>query len=83
MSRMERAIEPDTNVAGKEHTMIVQCKDCQKWYEDVYRSTECPHSTFNANDGYNKFAHHPLSYLSDVEPPMDRVFEAHRDDKAK
>lgn len=49
--------------------MIVQCGDCSMFYDDVYRTTVCPHETFAANDGHNNFAHHPESYLSE-EPPQ-------------
>lgn len=48
--------------------MIVQCTDCQMYFEDCYRSTICPHETFAANDGSNNFAHHPESHLSQIDP---------------
>jgi hypothetical protein len=48
--------------------MIAQCNDCQMYFEDCYRSTICPHETFAANDGSNNFAHHPESYLSQIDP---------------
>jgi hypothetical protein len=49
--------------------MVVRCRKCKRFFEDVYRSTICPHGTFAANDGQNNFAHHPESYLS-AEWPM-------------
>lgn len=58
--------------------MIVQCKDCRTWFEDVYRNTWCPHDAFAANDGNNRFRRHTDSYLSDEAPPENCIFEAHR-----
>ena len=43
--------------------MIVRCKDCNKRFNDEFRTTICPHPTFAANDGNNNFRHHPESYL--------------------
>jgi hypothetical protein len=57
--------------------MIVRCPCCERYFEDVYRSTACPHDAFPANDGENNFAVHDDSYLSFEEPAIDRVFEAH------
>jgi hypothetical protein len=48
--------------------MIVQCKDCKKYYDDQFRYTICPHDTFLANDGRNNFMYHEDSYLSDKKP---------------
>ena len=48
--------------------MVVQCSDCKKWFEDVYRSTICPHDAFLANDGQNNFSVHDDAYLSNVAP---------------
>jgi hypothetical protein len=58
--------------------MIVKCLTCGVHYEDVYRSTLCPHEAFTANDGENNFSVHDDAYLSKDESPEDRVFEAHR-----
>ena len=44
--------------------MIVRCADCNRTFDDEFRSTICPHKTFAANDGQNNFAHHPESHLS-------------------
>jgi hypothetical protein len=52
--------------------MIVQCEKCQKYFDDQFRWTICPHETFSANDGQNNFAHHPESFLGDGSPPMLR-----------
>jgi len=49
--------------------MIVKCSDCEKYFDDEYRTTICPHETFPANDGENRFVHHPESYLSVSAPP--------------
>lgn len=49
--------------------MIVLCRHCEKYFDDEYRDTICPHDTFAANDGENRFAHHPGSYLSSSPPP--------------
>lgn len=57
--------------------MIIKCPDCSKYFEDVFRSTECPHAAFDANDGENNFSVHEESYLSEGEPPEGRIFEAH------
>lgn len=52
--------------------MIVQCKRCNVWFDDEFRSTICSHQTFAANDGMNNFTHHPESYLNDDPPePQD------------
>lgn len=48
--------------------MIVLCLECQKYFDDEFRMTYCPHHTFPANDGRNHFAHHPESYLSEEAP---------------
>lgn len=48
--------------------MIVQCKKCWVFFEDVYRSTVCPHDAFPSNDGNNNFTVHTNAYLSQ-EPP--------------
>lgn len=44
--------------------MITQCPKCTRGFDDEFRSTICPHETFAANDGKNRFAHHPESFLS-------------------
>jgi hypothetical protein len=44
--------------------VIIECPDCKREFEDIYRSTICPHETFAANDGKNNFAHHAEAYLS-------------------
>ena len=38
--------------------MIIECPDCQRSFEDEYRSHLCPHETF---------AHHPESYLGHAD----------------
>jgi len=58
--------------------MIIKCGKCDKWFEDVYRLTSCPHKAFPANDGANNFVVHDDAYLSADEPPAGRVYEAHR-----
>lgn len=46
--------------------MIVSCQHgCGRRFDDEFRSTLCPHDTFAANDGRNRFAHHPESYISE------------------
>lgn len=47
--------------------MIVQCPTCFALFDDEFRLTICPHDTFAANDGQNNFAHHPESYLSEID----------------
>jgi len=49
--------------------MIVQCEKCNKRYDDEFRDTFCPHKTFPANDGQNRFKHHPGSFLDDGRCP--------------
>ena len=46
------------------------CDDCNMAFEDVYRSTLCPHDTFAANDGHNNFAHHPEAYLKPLKEAL-------------
>lgn len=58
--------------------MIVQCPECKKWLDDVFRDTICPHEAFPANDGKNNFTAHHDAYLSDEAPPRNRVFEDHK-----
>jgi hypothetical protein len=53
--------------------MVVHCALCTQWYDDEYRVTFCPHDTFLANDGTNRFAHHPRAYLAKVPPPAPGV----------
>lgn len=48
--------------------MIVYCCSCSKWYDDEFRSSVCPHSTFSANDGQNNFKHYHESWLSNNKP---------------
>lgn len=59
--------------------MIVQCKKCNMWFEDVYRDTICPHLAFYANDGHNNFAIHFNAYLDSTPPDKSRIFEAHNE----
>lgn len=50
--------------------MIVDCtRGCGARFDDEFRTTICPHHTFAANDGQNRFAHHPEAFL---ETPYDR-----------
>ena len=42
--------------------MIVLCDDCGLYFEDVYRSTVCPHNAFPANDGHNNFTVHEEAF---------------------
>ena len=58
--------------------MIVQCTKCKKFFEDMFRSTICPHDTFPANDGTNHFYHHPEAYLSELDPEKDLSPEGFR-----
>lgn len=53
--------------------MILQCDACQRWYDDEFRRTYCPHTTFPANDGNNNFQEYPRAYLADVPPPYGYV----------
>jgi hypothetical protein len=53
--------------------MIIRCRECEKYFDDEYRTTICPHETFPANDGENRFAHHPESYLSSSAPDESEV----------
>ncbi len=46
--------------------MIVLCASCLSEFEDQYRLTICPHNTFFANDGHNRFQHHPDAHLHKV-----------------
>lgn len=48
--------------------MIIQCEECNKYYDDEFRNTSCPHDTFLANDGQNNFKHYPQSYLGNDKP---------------
>lgn len=48
--------------------MIIKCPDCPKYFDDEFRDTVCPHNTFLANDGRNKFKHYPDSWLDNYEP---------------
>ncbi len=43
--------------------MTVTCASCGAEFDDEFRTTICPHATFAANDGTNRFAHHPESVL--------------------
>lgn len=58
--------------------MIVHCETCKMWFEDVFRSTECPHAAFPANDGRNNFRVHEDAYLSGEAPEPRAVYSAHR-----
>lgn len=58
--------------------MVVKCEGCGKWFEDVFRSTICPHDAFPANMGDNTFEIHDEAYLSDVEPDPALIFAAHQ-----
>lgn len=49
--------------------MIITCPNCQRTFQDEYRTTICPHETFAANDGQNNFAHHSEAHLS---PAIER-----------
>jgi len=46
--------------------MITRCDVCLMYFEDVYRSTICPHAAFAANDGDNYFSVHDDAYLSEL-----------------
>lgn len=48
--------------------MIVRCDKCEKYFNDVYRFTFCPHKTFLANDGTNHFDYYDESYISKNPP---------------
>lgn len=48
--------------------MIVNCEKCKRKFDDEFRDTGCPHSTFAANDGHNNFKHYTDSYIS---PELD------------
>lgn len=50
--------------------MIVKCLDCNKYFDDRFRVTMCPHETFMANDGQNNFKHYPESWLEECSPAM-------------
>lgn len=51
--------------------MIVYCEVCERYFEDEFRSTVCPHNAFPANDGDNNFAIHEGTYLG-VDPLGER-----------
>lgn len=53
--------------------MIIQCSACHQFFDDEFRSTLCPHETFPANDGCNRFAHHPESYLAPFDADLCNV----------
>lgn len=57
--------------------MIIKCEDCVMWFDDEYRSTECPHRAFPANDGHNNFKAHDDAYLSSTPPVLTINEEAH------
>lgn len=44
--------------------MVVRCSECNRYFDDEFRITYCPHDTFAANDGKNNFAHHPEAVLT-------------------
>lgn len=48
--------------------MIVQCSDCDKFLDDEFRNTDCPHEAFLANDRQNKFKIYEESWLADTPP---------------
>jgi hypothetical protein len=48
--------------------MIIRCLSCHKYFDDEFRDTGCPHSTFLANNGTNKFQHYPESWLASEAP---------------
>lgn len=48
--------------------MIIKCEECNKYYDDKFRDTSCPHVTFLANDGHNNFKHYSDSWLGNCEP---------------
>ena len=54
--------------------MILQCIECCKYFDDEFRSCNCPHDTFAANDGQNNFKHYTESWLSE-QPPIARTAE--------
>lgn len=45
--------------------MIIKCLECNKYFDDEFRTTSCPHDTFSANDGKNNFKHYPGAWLND------------------
>ena len=51
--------------------MIVKCQKCNRYFDDEFRTTICPHNAFSANDGNNNFEVHHDSYLSDEPKEMD------------
>ncbi len=53
--------------------MVVKCPKCEIWFNDVYRSTICPHDAFPANDGNNNFHVHDDAYLSPDAPPSEHM----------
>lgn len=64
--------------------MVVHCDQCCWYFDDEFRSTLCPHKTFPANDGTNRFYHHPRAYLKTIPPPHggDRQRQASGTDQA-
>lgn len=50
--------------------MIIKCIECGKYFDDQFRSFDCPHNTFPANDGQNNFKHYPESWLSKNMPSV-------------
>ena len=53
--------------------MVVYCEDCERYFEDEFRSTVCPHNAFPANDGDNNFTVHDDAYLSEPLPQGEGV----------
>lgn len=58
---------------GGRQQVRVACLRCMKTYDDTFRLTYCPHETFAANDGKNKFRHHKESKVEDV--PVHRSYD--------
>lgn len=50
--------------------MIVKCEKCNKYFDDEFRDTTCPHGTFLANNGRNHFKHYREAWLEDHEPGL-------------
>lgn len=53
--------------------MIIHCATCFYFYDDEFRNTGCPHTTFMANDGQNNFKEYSESWYSVNEPPKHYI----------
>ena len=45
--------------------MIVKCQKCNRYFDDEFRTTICPHNAFSANDGNNNFEVHQFDMIDE------------------